>query len=615
MSRTTVLLIVIPLTVILAAALLLPRLLDKEKILDLAAGALHEQTGMTLRVAGAVELDLLPGVGVSLQEVSLTMPGEQQSSLQLRSLSIGMQLLPLLAGKAEVDSLSLDGLHTRIQQGEQADAVDATELTDQQLDEFYETRRRELAAADQAAGAEVILAAPLALNVQQLRLTDATIELINSAGAVETVIELPNLEVSGLNLAARPVDIRASILVPGERPLKLALDGSVRIDQHRQLLGLDRLELTVDGAVAGEIKLQASGDVDIARQIADLQIALASGATHGDGKLRYASFESPQIDTRLRFNRLDPALLALAGPEAATVDTGTDSTGTSGDKPLPLEAIRLIDTRAELAVEQAVFGAHSIQGMDLKLRALDGVINIEALTGELHGGRLELQAVFDGKHNRASLDTTGSLAGLDLATALAAVAAEPSLTGTATLDWQLTSRGRTGNELVAALKGPVKLGTEQVVLNAVGIEGMLCRAVALTNQEALTTNFPNSSSFQTLSVDIKLADGKARLRPLRADLPNIALTGTGVYDLVSRDFDASFKAKLAPGLEELDRACRVSKRLIAIEWPVDCVGNTATDPAKWCRVDTEEVIEDLATNEVMRNLQKKAGKLFDKLFN
>lgn len=615
MSRTTALLIVIPLGIILAAALLLPRLLDKEKVLDLAARALHKQTGMTLTVAGEVELDLLPGVGVSLEEVSLNIPGEQQSSLQLRSLSIGMQLLPLLTGRAEVESLSLEGLHTRIQQSEPTDAADTAELTDQQLDEFYETRRRELAAADRDAGADALLAAPLALNVQQLRLTDARVELINSEGATETVIELPHMEVKGLNLAARPIDIRATIVVPETRPLEIALEGSVRIDQNRQLLELDRLDLTVDGATARELKLQTSGDVNIARQTADLQIALASGDTQGDGKLRYASFESPQIDTVLRLNRLDPALLALAGPEAAGNDSGTDGAGNSGDEPLPLAAIRLIDTRAELAVEQAMFGAHSIRAMELKLRAVDGVINIEALTGELHQGQLELQGVFDGKHNRARLTTTGSLVGLDIATALAAAEADPSLSGTANLTWQLTSRGRTGNELVAALKGPVKLTTQQVVLKDLGIEGMLCQAVALTNQEALTASFPNSSSFQTLSIDIKLADGKASLRPLQADLPNIALKGTGEYDLLSRDFDTSFKAKLAPGLEELDRACRVSKRLIAIEWPVDCVGNTASDPARWCRVDTEEVIEDLATNEVMDKLQKKAGKLLDKLFN
>ena len=53
----------------------------------------------------------------------------------------------------------------------------------------------------------------------------------------------------------------------------------------------------------------------------------------------------------------------------------------------------------------------------------------------------------------------------------------------------------------------------------------------------------------------------------------------------------------------------------AIDWPVDCKGNIDGEPAKWCRVDTKEIVEDLGENEVRRKLEKKAGKLLDKLFN
>jgi AsmA protein len=612
MSRNTILLIVITVGLLLAGALLLPRLLDKEKILDLAAARLHEQTGMTLTVAGEVELDLLPGVGVSLEEVSLIMPGEQPSRLQLDKLLIGVRLWPLLAGRAEVDTLSLDGLHTRIQQARQADTVVADKLTDQQLDAFYEKRRRDRATA---AGAEALLALPLALDVRQLRLTDASLELISADGSEQRVIELPSLEVSGLNLAARPLGVQARVLVPGERPLELILDGSLRIDQDRQWLGLDRLELTVSGAGTGELRLQASGEVNITRQIADLKLTVTSGDTRGNGDLRYARFESPQIDSRFEFNRLDPALLSLAGPGAASAATSNEKDKASGDEPLPLASIRRIDTRAELAVAQAVIGAHTIDGMELKLRALDGVIDIETLTGELHGGRLELQAVFDGAHNRATLDTRGSLTGLDIARALAAMNAAPRLTGTANLEWQLTSRGRTANELVVALQGPVKLTTGQVVLQELGVEHLLCQAVALTNKEVLTASFPDSTSFRTLSADIEVADGKARLRPLHAELTQIAVEGTGDFDLLRRDFDTRFAARLSPGLEQLDPACRLSKRLLDIEWPVDCKGSIAGDPADWCRADTEAVLEELATNEVLRKFKKKAGKWMDKLFD
>ena len=40
-----------------------------------------------------------------------------------------------------------------------------------------------------------------------------------------------------------------------------------------------------------------------------------------------------------------------------------------------------------------------------------------------------------------------------------------------------------------------------------------------------------------------------------------------------------------------------------------------TEPASWCRVDTAKIVQDLAINEGLDKLEKKAGKLFNKLFN
>lgn len=70
---------------------------------------------------------------------------------------------------------------------------------------------------------------------------------------------------------------------------------------------------------------------------------------------------------------------------------------------------------------------------------------------------------------------------------------------------------------------------------------------------------------------------------------------------------------MSPALAELDPACRVNKRLTDIEWPVKCKGSLADEPAKWCGVDVEEIVADMARNEVQRKVKKEASRLFDKL--
>lgn len=607
-------LIVVPVLLLVAAAVLLPLFLDKDKVLAIAATALQEKTGATLTVAGETSLSLYPGVGVSLADAAVTLPGKQQPDFRARALEIGVQLMPLFSGNVEIDSIRLDGLSARIEPAEEPDGADSRQLSDQELDEFYAARRKAMAEAGEAAGAETVLAIPLALNIKHMTVTDSRLELIDTAADTSTVVELIRLEATGLNLEGKPVPMQLKLRLPGEQPIAAEMHGSIRIEQQTQAVTLDTVELTVSGATAQPIRLQSNGSIDLTRQLADLQVNLELGDTRGEGTLRYANFESPQIDTRLQLNLFDPALLALAGPQAA-VDETADTDAGNGDEPLPLDAIRLIDTRADLSIERAVFDAHTVNNLQVKLRAVDGVVQVSSLTGDLHGGKLDLQATFNGQHNTASLKTSGGLTGMDIATALAAMESEPLLSGSADLDWTLSSKGRTANELIGALQGPIKLRTEQVVLQDMSVEHMLCQAVALTNQEALSANFPTSTSFEALSADVQLANGKANLSPLRAELPQIALKGSGAFDLLSQDFKATVKASLSPELEQLDRACRVSKRLTAIDWPVNCKGNVSSDPAKWCSVDTEEILTDLAKSEGKRKLEKEAGKLLKKLFN
>lgn len=599
------------LLIVVAAVILVPMLVDKDKVLELATTALYEQTGARLAVNGDVALSVFPTLGISLSDAAITLPEKSQPDLRIGSLQIGVQLMPLLSRQVAIDTFSLTGLTARIEGTEEQPALDTSKLSDAQLDAFYAKRRKTMAAAGESAGAEAALSVPMSLNVKRLTVTDSQLELVDPATGNSTLVNLVQLEAIGLNLDGRSMPLNVTVQLPGEQTMEVVLKGDIRVDQSSQIANLDKLKVTVTGATAATLKLTTSGVINLSRQTADLQLDIDLGETKGEGTLRYANFESPQIDSKLHLNLFDPALLALAGPEAA--GSGAGETSSTGDEPLPLDAIRAIDTRAELRIDQARFDAHTVQNLQLKLRAVDGIIQLTQLTGELHGGKLAAQATFNGKHNTATVDTSGSVTALDIATALAAAEATTAVTGSADLNWQLTSKGRTSNELTAAMMGPITLATTEVVLQGTSVEKLLCQAVALTNKESLTATFPTSTRFKTLGAKIQLADGQAALQPLQAELPQIALLGSGKLDFLSQDFSATFKASLSPELEELDHACRVSKRLTAISWPVNCAGNVATEPGDWCSVDAEKIITDLAVNEGKRKLEKKANKFLNKL--
>jgi len=608
MKRSSALLIVAPMALVVVALLLLPLLVDKARILELATNMLKEQTGVALAVRGDIGLRLFPSTGVSLEDVSLVMPQEDEPRLQVQSLQLGLRLVPLLSGEVAIDRLDLTGLEYRVAAGEQGDEVDTSVLSDAQLDDYYAQRRREKAAAGDAAGA---LAIPLALEVATLNVTDSRLLLENAEGGAPTVIDLQRLKASDLNLEARPISLAATVILPGEQ-LELDTEATLLVDQAQQSVTIEQLVLEASGATAQAIELQARGTADLNRQTANLELSVASGDTRGEGSLVYAALESPVIDADMHFNRFDPAVFALAGPQATTA---ADSPA-GGDDPLPLAALRDIDTRATLAIDEVLLaGRHRVQALQIQLRALEGVVEVISMTGEVYGGQLAAQATFNGRQNTATLETRGEVRDLDIAAALAGAGTKPLATGQASLGWELQGAGRTRNELVNALAGPLTLQTSQVVLQDIGVERLLCEAVALSNRETLSAQFSSNTSFKALGANIQLAEGTATLRALRAELDHVTLTGSGSYTLLDGNFDTTFKARLSPELESLDRACRVSKRLTAIDWPLDCSGNIDGEPGKWCKVDAEAIVKDLSVNEAQRKIEKKAGKLLEKLFN
>ncbi|MCB1843492.1 MAG: AsmA family protein, partial [Halioglobus sp.] len=567
MPRILLITVAALLALIVGAVLLVPMFLDKEKVVALAADAIKEHTGATLEVNGDLDLTVFPRLGIAFTRASITLPEREQADVEVGSARVGVALLPLLTGSVQIDSIAVDDLTLRMQAAAEEPRAATEGMTDEQLTAWYAERRKQREAQGSAAGAEAVLAVPLALNVAALDLRDARLETFDAATGQTSVIELRSLAARDLNLDGRPIPVSLELRIPGDQPVDVKGDGRFVIQQDSDTVTLENLAVTVAGATAEPLTLTLNGSADLARQSAETAITLALGPTRGEGSLRFASFESPQVDANLALNLLDPALLALAGPEA--VAEAGDAEPADGDAPLPLDALRSIDTRAALRIEQARLGAHTIENLGMQLRAKEGVINLTEVRGRLHGGQLSANATFNGRLNTATLDTRGGLTGLDLGTALQAMESPDLLSGSANLDWQLTSRGGTLNALIAALEGPVTLTTDAVVLKGTSVEKLICQAVALTNQESLTATFAPDTRFRALAATVNVTDGRAVLNPLTAELPGIALSGSGHLDLLQQTFDTRFKARLSNELEQVDVACRVSKRLLALDFPVN----------------------------------------------
>lgn len=92
-----------------AAAVLLPHILDPDKYRDEIAKLLYDKSGLQLDIQGPVNWSIFPWVGLSLENISVTGAHNDQLG-QLGVAQVGVKLLPLLSERVEMQTVRLKGL-------------------------------------------------------------------------------------------------------------------------------------------------------------------------------------------------------------------------------------------------------------------------------------------------------------------------------------------------------------------------------------------------------------------------------------------------------------------------------------------------------------------------
>ena len=95
---------------ILAAAIILPLLVDPNDYREEIASAAQKQTGRELKLEGDLSLSVIPWLGVEIGRASLSnAPGMgDEPMVAIEGASVGVKLMPLLGRRLVVSQITLD---------------------------------------------------------------------------------------------------------------------------------------------------------------------------------------------------------------------------------------------------------------------------------------------------------------------------------------------------------------------------------------------------------------------------------------------------------------------------------------------------------------------------
>jgi len=460
----------------------------------------------------------------------------------------------------------------------------------------------------------------------RLALEDVSLALAPQ-GAAQITLELPS---ATMDLDAKTLD--APALKIGSAGI--ALDGALRADWSRpdgpsasgridaKALDLPALLAAAGTAPPASVNADALRDMSLActfslaeHRLALDDVSLRAGRFSAAGDVKIGLGETRRIDLDLSSPELDLDYLlpkrarsANVGPDAAAQVGASPGAVAEGDR--VTELLRHEGTIA-LKLGRLKTGKLLFEDVDAALQIASGTARLQRLDAKLYGGTLSGSGSLTGAEGADAVRLDARLAAVDLSALLGALGDVRNLEGRVNASVELAARGTDAAQWKNTLSGPVQIDIAEPALQGLSVEELVCRAAATLNKETLGARFEPVTRFRDFATALDFHQGVGTFRALHASLPDMSVRGEGRIDLPGRRLNVQIGARVTNDLAKFDPACRMTRKMLAVEWPLTCKGSFDEDPKKWCRIDNDDIARiaaQLTTEEVQDKLLKKLDK-------
>ena len=302
--------------VVVLAALILPQVINTEKIRDEIAAQVKAKTGRDLVISGDIGWSVFPWLGVEIGETQLSnaegfgdAPFARIGAVQAR-----VKLLPLLRKEVEMSTLVLDGLQLNLAKDKNGRTNWADLLPD-------ETK----APAKTEQGEGALPLAALAIGGVEIR--DAQLSWDDRAAGSQQRIEDLNLTVGAIRVGD-PVDLKLAFVAKGGQPpmtTQVDLTGQIALSESFQQIDVRdlKVDLKAEGAnlPQGKLAAQLSSQlaVDLDQQtlsLTDLLVTVLDLKLRGQAQGTGISGDNAQFTGSLQMEEFTPRdLLKRLGHE------------------------------------------------------------------------------------------------------------------------------------------------------------------------------------------------------------------------------------------------------------------------------------------------------------
>jgi len=378
-----------------------------------------------------------------------------------------------------------------------------------------------------------------------------------------------------------------------------------RLAASQTSMSLDDLTLKLDDStVTGHVAVE-----DFAKQ--SLRLQLKADTFNADRYRAPQSEQSKAAGAARKSEVQGGEAQALAASGTTPLPNEPTQQAWSDARLLPIERLRKLDVDADLTFGKLTIEKLPIQNAVLKTTALDGVVTVDSLRGDLYNGNFEVKGNLDVRPDVPLAAVQTRIAKVPVEHFIQSQGTAPPLRGLLNLNSNVTAKGNSQKALVESLNGTASFALNDGVLVNANLEQQLCRGISTLNRKTLSGEPRGKDTpFQQLNGNLVFRNGVASNPDLKVRTPGLTVNGDGDIDLRVMGMNYRIGVIIEGDKSDMpDPACEVNPRFVGIEWPVLCRGPLELG-AKACRLDNEglgKVAAKMAGDRISDKIDEKLG--------
>jgi len=292
-----------------------------------------------------------------------------------------------------------------------------------------------------------------------------------------------------------------------------------------------------------------------------------------------------------------------SGGSSATVATTPGSAAGGASKP-PNEALRKLDVIGRMRIGKLKAAKLNMTGVDVSLKAKDGVIRLDPIGASLYEGTYRGNIVVDARGDVPRTEVDENLIDVLVGPLLADLQGKDHITGRANINLAMRATGASADMAKKTLNGSANFAFTDGAIKGVNVARMIREGYARIKGRKLPPDEAvQQTDFSEMRGTMRIENGVASNDDFVVMTPLLRINGKGTVNLPEETVDYRVKATVVQSLE--GQGGESIDELVGVPVPIRVTGRFA-EPRY--ALDVQALAEELAKDQVKEKLTETIDK-------